>query len=89
MDILQVMKLTDRIHARQGEGYSVWAKEAESRHWGGVAVVWREEAGWQVKGIINFGPNLASFLLTLGSRRFYLVGAYDPPNDAPDIHHTK
>ena len=34
--VLQEKKLTDRIHARQGEGYSVWATEAESRHRGGI-----------------------------------------------------
>ena len=34
MGILQDTKLTDRIRARQGEGYSVWAKESESRHQG-------------------------------------------------------
>ena len=34
MGILQETKLTDGIHARQGEGYSVWVTEAESRQRG-------------------------------------------------------
>ena len=34
---------------------------------GGVAVVWREDAGWQMEGIVNFGPNVAIFLLKSGS----------------------
>ena len=42
-------------------------------------VVWRDEAGWQVEGIVNFSPNMPSFLLTLGSQRWYIVGAYVPP----------
>ena len=42
-----------------------------------------------MEGIINFGPNVASFLLASGSRRQYVVGAYVPPNDAPSIHHIE
>ena len=80
----------DGIHARQGAGFSpVWTTVAESRHRGGISVVWREDAGWQVEGIINFGPNVASFLLTLGSRRWYVARAYVPPNDAPAVHHAE
>ena len=43
--VLQETKLTDEIHMRQGEGYSVLTTAAEIRHRGGVAVVWREDAG--------------------------------------------
>ena len=49
-------------------------------------MVWRDEAGWQVEGIVNFSPNMPSFLLTLGSQRWYIVGAYVPPNDAPAVY---
>ena len=42
--------------------------------------------GWQVEVIFNFSPNVASFLLTSGSRKWYVVGAYVPPNDAPDVN---
>ena len=49
------------IHTRYGVGYSVWATEAEIRHWGGVVVVSREESGWQVEGIVNFVPTMISF----------------------------
>ena len=52
---------------------------------GGASVVWREEAGCKVEGIINFGQNVASLFLTLGSRRWYVVGTYVPPHDAPDV----
>ena len=86
VDILQETKLWDRIHARQGAGYAVWASTAESRHRGGVSVVWREDAGWQVEGIVNFGPNMESFLLMSGLWRWYVVGAYVPPNEATDVH---
>ena len=86
MGISQEMKLTDGIHAQLGEGYAVWVSAAEIRHWGGVAVVWRKDVGWQEEGIVNFGPNVASLLLMLRSWRWYVVGVYVPPNDAPAIH---
>ena len=33
-----------------------------------------------------FGPNVVSFLLTLGARQRYIVGSYMPPNDRPSVH---
>ena len=39
-----------------------------------------------MEGIVNFGPNVASFLLIPGSQRWYVVRAYVPPNDAPAVH---
>ena len=34
----------------------------------------------------SFGPNVVSFLLILGARQWYIVGAYMPPNDGPRMH---
>ena len=87
--VIKETKLTDRIHARQGEGYSIWATWAEIKHRGGIEVVWRDEAGWQVEGIANFVPNTASFFLTSGLQRWYVVGAYMPPHDTPAVHRIK
>ena len=36
MGVLQETKLTDRIHMRQGEGYSLRTIEADSNHCGGI-----------------------------------------------------
>ena len=41
--------------------------------------------GVKVEGIVNFGPNMERFLLTLGSRIWYVVGVYVPPHDAPSF----
>ena len=76
---LQETILTDGIQVRKGEGYFICMTEAESSHRGEILVLWREDAGWQVQGIVNFSPNVASLLMTLGSRRWYVVGAYAPP----------
>ena len=53
---------------------------------GEILTVWRVDTGWQVDGIFNFGPNMASFLLMSGSRIWYIVGAYMPPNNTPAVH---
>ena len=84
--VLQEAKLMDRIRARQEEGYSAWATKAEIGRWVGIAVVWREYSGWQVKRVVNFGPNVSSFFLTSGLRRWYVIGAYVPPHGAPAVH---
>ena len=49
-------------------------------------VFWRAEKGWQVENTYSFGPNVVCFLLTLGSRRWYAVEEYIPPNDRPSLH---
>ena len=73
------------IHMRYGAGYTIWVTNSYSRHQGGFIVTWREKTGWQVEGIANYGPNVLSFVLTTGRRRWYVVEAYVPPNNAPTI----
>ena len=87
--ILQKMKLTLVIHTRYGAGYLLWATEAEIRHQGRMAVIWREEVGWQIEGMVNFGPNMVSFLLKSGESIWYVIGAYVPPNDVPTVHQVE
>ena len=57
MGVLQETKLTD-VHC-----IIVGGRE-QAVGGGGVALVWREDAGWQVEGIVNFVTNVESFLLT-------------------------
>ena len=42
--------------------------------------------GWKVGGVINFSPNLASLFLRLGSRGWYVKGAYVPLHDTTSVH---
>ena len=84
--VLKETKFMEGVYARQGAGYTVCILEAEGRHWGVIPVVWREEAGYQVEGIVNFVPKMVSFLLTSGLQIWYVVGAYVPPNDSQDFH---
>ena len=39
-----------------------------------------------MEGIVNFGPKIASFLLTLVLQRWYVVRSYVPQNDATAVH---
>ena len=69
-------------------GYNVWDTEVESRHRGGVAVVWIVATGWQVENTARFVPNVVNFLLTLGARRWYVMRAYVLPNNGPSVNHV-
>ena len=60
---LKEKKLMQDIHTGHGAEYNVWATEAESRHQGGVVVVWQATKGWQMENTARFGPNVESFLL--------------------------
>ena len=42
-----------------------------------------------MEGIINFSPNVASFLLTSGLHIWYVFGACVPPNNSPAVHHIE
>ena len=49
-------------------------------------MVWKAAKRMQVESTYSFVPNVVSFLLMLVARRWYVVGAYVPPNDVPDVH---
>ena len=49
-------------------------------------VVWRVAKGWQAENKVSFFPKLVSFLLPLGARQWYVVGAYVPPTNRQNVH---
>ena len=49
-------------------------------------MVWRAAKGWRVENTARFCPNLVIFLLKLGVRQWYVVGAYVPSNDVSGVH---
>ena len=89
ISILQEAKLNGGIHRRYSAGCRVWETEAESRHRGGIAVVCREAAGWQVEGVTHYGPNVVSFKIYAGWNHWYVVGAYMPPNNQLAVHRVE
>ena len=53
---------------------------------GGITIVWREADGWEVEGVQIFGPNVMSFIISLGRERWYRVGAYVSTNALPTVN---
>ena len=80
LGILQETKLTDGIYTRGSSGYSVVATDAPSRHRGGVAIFYRSAPNFVVEAVQKFGPNVIGFQLSMGARRWYIVGCYLAPN---------
>ena len=81
LSILQETKLTNGIYTCMLAGYSVVATDAPSRHRGGVAIFYRLEPHLAVEAVEKFGPNVISFQLATGARRWYIVGVYLSPDD--------
>ena len=64
--VLKEKKLTGGINTHYSLGYNVLATKADDIHWGGIVIVLREEAGWQVGGVTSFGPKMVSFTIMTG-----------------------
>ena len=79
LGVFQETKLTEGTHTRRSSDYQVRATDAPSRHQGGVALFYRDSDLFQVEAYQNFGPNVISFQLVSGQRRWHVVGCYIPP----------
>jgi exonuclease III len=79
--ILTEAKLTDEAYTRYHGGYNVKATKANCHNQGGIALLWRETTYMQVEGIRTHGPNVISFELVSGPRRWLVIGAYVPPSE--------
>ena len=87
--ILQEKNITGGIHKRYSAGYMVWATEAESSHRRWIAIIWSEEAGWQVEEATHYGTNMVSFKIMAEWKRCYVVEAYVPPNNQLVVHRAE
>ena len=85
MGILQETKITDGAYTRASAGYRVVATDAPSRHRGEIAMFYREGAGFAVEEVRQYGPNVLSFEVVSGRRRWYIIGCYLAPDDARAI----
>ena len=85
MGILQETKITDGVYTRASAGYRVVATDALSRHRGGIAMFYREGAGFAVEEVRQYGPNVLSFEVVSGRRRWYIIRCYIAPDDAQTI----
>ena len=81
----QDTKFTDRIYTRDSAGYCIVATDAPSRHHGGVAILYRPSPLFAMEAVRQFGPNVVSFQLAKGARRWYIIGCYLTPDNTLTI----
>ena len=85
LGVFQETKCTDGIYTFKSAGYRVVATDAPSRHRGGVALFYRPSALFAVEEVREYGPNVISFEVATGRRRWYIIGCYLAPDDARTI----
>ena len=85
LGVMQETKITDGVYTRALAGYRVVATDEPSRHRGGVALFYREGAGFAVEEVMPYGPNVISFEVVTSRRRWYIIGCYLAPDDARTI----
>jgi hypothetical protein len=88
LGILMETKVTGGIYTQNLSGYSVITSDAPSAHQGGIAIFWQANKTYKVKDWRICGPNVLSFVIVMGSQRFYAVGCYIPPanlNTLPQV----
>ena len=85
LGVFQETKCTEGVYTRTSAGYRVVATDAPSRHRGGVALLYREEADFAVEEVRTYGPNVISFEVVTGRRRWYIIRCYIATNDARTI----
>ena len=85
LGVLQETKCTGGIYTRESAGYRVLATDAPSRHRGGVALFYRPSPLFAVEDVRDYGPNVISFKVTTGGRRWYIIVCYLAPDNARTI----
>ena len=85
MGVMQETNITDGVYTRASAGYRVVATDAPSRQRGGIVLLYREGAGFAVEEVRPYGPNVISFEVVTGRRRWYIIGCYLAPDDARTI----
>ena len=85
LGVFQETKCTDGIYTHKSVGYRVVATDAPSRHRGRVALFYRPSSLFAVKEVREYGPNVISFEVATGGRRWYIIGCYLAPDNARTI----
>ena len=86
LGFFQQTKVTNGIHTRTLAGYLVFAIDAPSRHRVGVAVFYQEDTPhFQFEVMQRHEPNVLSFQVDSGGRRWSILGCYLVPNNAATL----
>jgi hypothetical protein len=84
--ILTEMKITDDWYPKLTSGYKFILSKAITNKQGGIALVWKEgHSSFEVEAARVVTPNLLTFQLVTGYKRFYVMGIYIPPNDTTGV----
>jgi hypothetical protein len=80
--VLTKVKITNGKYPRCASGFKIILSTATSHSQGGIALLWNKgHASFKVKVVKIVTPNLLTFQLVTGYKRFYMMGTYIPPND--------
>ena len=74
LGVFQETKCTYGIYTRESAGYRIVATDAPSRHRGVVALFYRPLPLFAVEDVREYGPNVLSFEVATGGRRWYIIG---------------
>ena len=85
LGIFQDTKFTDGIYTRESARYHVVATDAQSRHHGGVALLYRPSPLFAVGSVREYGPKVMCFEVVTGARQWYIIGCYLAPGDTLTI----
>jgi hypothetical protein len=83
--ILEETKIANAFYTRKAFGYEAIATKAISMFQGGIALVYRPSEFWTIEAVRVYSPNVISYQLVTGNRRFACVGAYIPPADTTPL----
>ena len=74
-------KISNDNYAQSVGDYKVFGSQA-SNNQGGVALFWKEDPSrYAVESVQGHGPNIVSFQLVTGDKRWKVVGIYCPPSE--------
>jgi hypothetical protein len=75
------VKITNDKYPRCVSGFKIISLKATSHSQGGIALLWNKgHASYKVEAAKIVTPNLLTFQLVTGYKRFYMMGTYIPPN---------
>ncbi len=78
----------DNRHPCLASGYKILVPKATNHNLGGIALLWKENHwGYEVEPACIVTPNLLTFQLVTGNKKFYCTGIYFPPTDTMGVEH--
>ncbi len=87
--ILVETKITAGIYTHFLSSYNVFASNAVSVRQGGIAHFWKPNKLYEIEEWRMHGPNVITFVVVLGGKRYYAVGCYTSPTNLTMLTHVE